>query len=91
MRGGEQLGQGRFNFVPKIDINTGGSVSFLSFHAGQIKPVIGRSGEKIHRPAAGSLFLKRGDESDQSTGRRFQSLQQYFGRRACESAPKGGG
>ena len=46
MRGGEQLRQGGFDFVAEINVNAGGGVSFL-FHAAEIKPRNGETGEKI--------------------------------------------
>jgi len=38
MRGGEQLGQGGFDFIAEINVNAGGGVSFLLLHVAEIKP-----------------------------------------------------
>ena len=46
VRGGEQLGQGGFDFVAQINVHAGGGVSFL-FHAAEIKAFSGRPGEQI--------------------------------------------
>jgi hypothetical protein len=49
MRAGEQLGQGGFDFIPEININAGGGVSFLLLHVARIKPKNGNAGEKNSR------------------------------------------
>jgi hypothetical protein len=46
MRAGEQLRQRGFDFIAEINVNAGGGVSFL-FHATEIKPRNGGTGEKI--------------------------------------------
>jgi hypothetical protein len=47
MGGGEELRQGGFDFIAKINVNAGGGVGFL-FHAAEIKPGNAGASEKIY-------------------------------------------